>query len=112
MIQIAGEHNHALEESYQNTTGMAQSIKDIIIKLLSDHPKLYPKQIRVYLNSNKESLGIQNYSFELHQIQSFVNRLRQKSNENDKILNVELFCRDHLYFQTIDPNKPFFLDLN
>ncbi|CAF0908668.1 unnamed protein product [Brachionus calyciflorus] len=69
---IFNEHNHPIEEVYDNSVGPSQEIKAIIRRLVQDQPTIFPKQIRIYLNVNSDKLGIEGLQFELHQIQDYI----------------------------------------
>lgn len=103
------EHEHAMEDSYKNSNGLPQIVKDAIIRLLHTNPKLYPRQIRLYLNNNITQLGLQDVQFDINQVIGFVSREKAKMHPSDnRVEAVEKYLGDHLYFKTIDINRPFF----
>ncbi|RNA10635.1 hypothetical protein BpHYR1_019335 [Brachionus plicatilis] len=53
------EHCHDIYDSFSNENGLSDKIKTIIIDLLANNPKLYPRQIRSHLNNNRKKLNIE-----------------------------------------------------
>ncbi|CAF0999539.1 unnamed protein product [Brachionus calyciflorus] len=103
------EHNHLVHDEYNNTNGLPDVIKNIIIDLLTNNPKLYPRQFRSYIHNNSTRLGLDSVSFEMTQIAGFVHRYKNKMvAKKNKVEDVEKYLGDHLYYPTIDPNVPFF----
>ncbi|CAF1011078.1 unnamed protein product, partial [Brachionus calyciflorus] len=103
------EHNHLVHDEDNNPNGLPDVIKNIIIDLLTNNPKLYPRQVRSYIHNNSTRLGLDNVSFEMTQITGFVHRYKNKMGpKKNKVEDVEKYLGDHLYYPIIDPNVPFF----
>ncbi|RNA06618.1 hypothetical protein BpHYR1_045741 [Brachionus plicatilis] len=99
-ISIKHDHNHAVDQEYNNYNGLPEKVKIVVKNLVDTNPKLIPRQVRTFLNNNATKLGIDDITYEFNQI--------TMAPRKNKIEDVERYLADHLYFPTIDPNQPFF----
>ncbi|CAF0714389.1 unnamed protein product [Brachionus calyciflorus] len=108
-ISQKNSHNHEILPQYNNENGLPDKLKQAIIELINNNPKLNPRQIRCHLNNNRVKYGIKNLELKNSQIAGFVYRYKTKLNpKQNKVEDVENFLVNNLYFPTIEPNTPFF----
>ncbi|RNA17036.1 hypothetical protein BpHYR1_031266, partial [Brachionus plicatilis] len=108
--QKADHVQHSIADEYNNENGLPDKLKNIIIELINNNPKLFPRQIRCHLNNNRVKYKIEDLELKSEQIAGFVHRYKKKTTpKHNKVDDVENLLSNNLYFPTIDPNTPFFL---